>query len=199
MSYTSSTCCYSQGLDLSGNILVNPNTISGKKHDYKVVIMGDSGIGKTCLLQKYINGTYPTTTSSTIGIGFYNKKILHEGEEIYCSFWDTAGQEKYNAIVPTYTREADVCLLAFDLTVKDPITSIKKWLNVLSDAVEMDSVYVVLVGTKCDLSTAGLERVKSLYPYNCHATSALNDIGVQDPFNDFLSRILVDTNKSRTK
>lgn len=189
-------CCSAQEkniVDPKGSILMDQNTVSGKKHDYKIVIIGDSGIGKTCLLQKYISGSYSSTTVSTVAIGFYNKKILHEGEEINCSFWDTAGQEKYNSVTPMYIRGADVCLLAFDLSLKDYLTSIDKWLNVLRDSIELEHVYVVLVGTKCDLvnesmTTIGL--VETLHPYNCYATSALNNSGVEAPFKDFLSLIL---------
>tara|TARA_B100000674_G_C37916760_1_gene951342 strand:+ start:230 stop:889 length:660 start_codon:yes stop_codon:yes gene_type:complete len=119
----------------------------------KVVILGDSGVGKTSLIQRYISGR-SDIQNSTLGAVFvkleHNFKNEHgQNFHLPIQFWDTAGQERYNALIPMYVRDADYVILTFDLTNYVSFMSLKKWIDFGRD--NFKNRYFVLVGCKNDL------------------------------------------------
>ena len=87
-----------------------------KKNFLKIVILGDSGVGKTTLLQQYLNGKVTGQSKPTIGADFSKKEILIDNTVVTLQIWDTAGQEKFQSLGYAFYRGADCCALTYDMT-----------------------------------------------------------------------------------
>ena len=112
----------------------------------KIILVGDSGVGKFFIFERYCGEYYSDATSSTIGVD-YNIKILDfNNNKIKLQIWDTAGQEKYRTITTTYYRGAHVIMLVFDLTNEYSFTSLKHWITEIKKYIEHNNF--ILVGNK---------------------------------------------------
>jgi Ras-related protein Rab-11A len=118
----------------------------------KLSIIGDSGIGKSSILNRYIFDKFNLNSRSTIGVEFGQIEIeLNNGEHYLLEIWDTAGQCKYRSIVKSYYRNVDGFILVFDITNKDSFNNLSYWLNEINGNCDKDDVYILLVGNKIDL------------------------------------------------
>jgi small GTP-binding protein len=154
----------------------------------KVVVIGDSSVGKTCLSLRYLTGEFSGQTRPTIAAGFCNASVKLGKTEIDLLIWDTAGQEAYRGLTCQYYRDAKIALIVFDLSNPATLTSVKDWNTRLLDA-NQSSVVVVLVGNKSDLATREVSReqgeavageIKALY----REASAFTGKGVTEVFED---------------
>ncbi|CAH0695731.1 unnamed protein product [Spodoptera exigua] len=93
----------------------------------KVVIVGDGGVGKSSMIQRYCRGTFTRDYKKTIGVDFLERQIEIDGEEVRLMLWDTAGQEEFDAITKAYYRGAHACVLAFSTTDRDSFLSLHSW------------------------------------------------------------------------
>jgi len=109
----------------------------------KVVIIGNSSVGKTCLLTRYADNTFSTNYMNTIGVDFRIKTLTVEGKTIKLQVWDTAGQERFNTITASFLRGAAGVVLVYDITNAETFTGIMRW------AKETENMEQVLVGNKC--------------------------------------------------
>jgi len=102
-----------------------------KKYDllFKLLLIGDSGVGKTCILFRFSDDSFTSTFISTIGIDFKIKTIDFKGKRIKLQIWDTAGQERFNTITTSYYRGAMGLMLVYDITNRKSFESIAKWLR----------------------------------------------------------------------
>jgi len=123
-----------------------------QSYDYlfKVVLIGDSGVGKTNILSRYIKDKFNMQTPSTIGVEFATKAMKIEGSTVQAQIWDTAGQERYKAITNTYYRNAVGAFLVYDISKRLSYENIDKWLNELRDHAH-PNIAILLVGNKSDL------------------------------------------------
>lgn len=110
----------------------------------KVVIIGDSSVGKTCIIQRYITNTFKSTTA-TIGACHYNKMI----NDIPIDIWDTAGQERFKSMIPMYYKGAKAIIVTFDLTEINTFEGAKKWLSEIET--NSKGSVIIIVGNKSDL------------------------------------------------
>ena len=118
---------------------------------YKIVIIGEAGVGKTHLLSKYIKGSLPKNPTSTIGVEFATRTVpLQSGGTVKAQIWDTAGQERYRAITCAHYRRSIGALLVYDVTNEKSFVACKRWMEELRDQAEPDIV-IMLVGNKLDL------------------------------------------------
>ncbi|EAX90728.1 guanine nucleotide regulatory protein, putative [Trichomonas vaginalis G3] len=117
----------------------------------KIVLIGDSGVGKTNLLARFTRDQFNPESKSTIGVEFASKTMQIEGKTIKAQIWDTAGQERYRAITSAYYRGAIGALLLYDITASLTFNSLEKWLKELRENAD-EKIIVMLVGNKCDLS-----------------------------------------------
>ena len=98
----------------------------------KVVLIGESGVGKTSIINRYISDTFSPVLTATPGASFTNKKIFMKdyNQSIKFEIWDTAGQEKYRALAKVFYKNAAVCILVYDITRKNSFEELKKyWVN----------------------------------------------------------------------
>jgi len=117
---------------------------------FKMIIIGDSGVGKTNILSRYTKNTFSFDTRSTVGVEFGAKKVEVNGFKVKNQIWDTAGQERYRSITNTYYKGAKGALVVYDISKRDTFDNVNKWINELRMNGEKD-VIVVLVGNKSDL------------------------------------------------
>lgn len=125
----------------------------GRKFDYslKVVAVGESGVGKTCLLIRFVRDQFDDNSQSTLGVEFMSKIIQTEKNRIQLQLWDTAGQELFRSVTRGYYRGSAGALILFDLANRDSFENVEKWLQDIRDVARED-VVIVLIGNKADLA-----------------------------------------------
>ena len=127
-----------------------------KKNFLKIVIIGDSNVGKTSLLQRYTLGDMPDpkNTKATIGADFQKKEVTVNNVSVTVQIWDTAGQEQYHALGHAFYRGADCCCLVFDLTKKESLEHLNRWRQGFIDntGCEPDTFPFVVMGNKADMT-----------------------------------------------
>ena len=156
----------------------------------KVVLLGDSGVGKTCIIARYISGSFDKNSSTTNGASFCSKNVRFDqlGKNLLLDIWDTAGQEKYKALTKFFYKDAAVCILVYDVTRKESFESLKDyWYSQLKENSEPDIVLGV-AGNKCDLyeyeevkEDEAREWAKGIGAV-FELTSAQNNTGINDLF-----------------
>ncbi|CAK1362007.1 Ras-related protein Rab-11A [Cercospora beticola] len=117
---------------------------------FKVVLIGDSGVGKSNLLSRFTRNEFNLDSKSTIGVEFATRSIQVDNKTIKAQIWDTAGQERYRAITSAYYRGAVGALLCYDLTKSQTFDNVTRWLKELRDHADTNIV-IMLVGNKSDL------------------------------------------------
>ena len=168
----------------------------GDKYDYlfKVVVIGDSGVGKSNLLSRFTRNEFNLESKSTIGVEFATRTVSMEGKTIKAQIWDTAGQERYRAITSAYYRGAVGALLVYDISKKLTFENVERWLKELRTHAD-PSIVVMLVGNKCDLKhlqAVLTDDAKSFAEQNNLAfieTSALDATNVDLAFETILIEI----------
>ena len=131
--------------------------MNAPEYDYlfKLLIIGDSAVGKTSLLLRYTDEAYSEHYISTIGVDFKIKTMELDGKTVKLQIWDTAGQERFKTITPTYYKGADGIIVVFDLTNQKSYDNVKKWLEEIEQYTSGKKVNKLLVGSKCDLLGTG--------------------------------------------
>ena len=116
----------------------------------KIIIVGDSGVGKTNLLERYIKNEFRESNRNTVGVDFMAKKMRINNQSVKIQFWDTAGQEKYKSISSAYYKSTQGVILVYDVTSRKSFLNIGKWLQDIKEHTDNDILYL-LVGNKTDL------------------------------------------------
>ena len=171
-----------------------PRTDDDYDYLFKVVIIGDSGVGKSNLLSRFTRNEFHLDSKSTIGVEFATRSIQHDGKIIKAQIWDTAGQERYRAITSAYYRGAVGALLVYDITKRDSFENCERWLKELRTHGDAQ-VVAMLVGNKGDLKhlqAVDVEDAKDFAEDNNLAfieTSALDGQNVDLAFETLLIEI----------
>jgi len=153
----------------------------------KLLMIGDSGVGKSCLLLRFSDDSFTTSFITTIGIDFKIKTIDLDGKRVKLQIWDTAGQERFRTITTAYYRGAMGILLVYDITDAQSFNNIRNWIRNIEQHAE-DHVNKILIGNKCDvtnLRSVTTERGQLLadeYEIKFFETSAKQDINVKEAF-----------------
>ncbi|XP_006895832.1 PREDICTED: ras-related protein Rab-25 [Elephantulus edwardii] len=179
---------------------------NGTEEDYnfvfKVVLIGESGVGKTNLLSRFTRNEFSHDSRTTIGVEFSTRTVMLGTAAIKAQIWDTAGLERYRAITSAYYRGAVGALLVFDLTKHQTYAVVERWLKELYDHAEA-TIVVMLVGNKSDLSQARevpTEEARMFAENNgllFLETSALDSTNVELAFETVLKEIFTKVSKQR--
>jgi Ras-related protein Rab-8A len=123
-----------------------------RPHDHliKILLLGDSGVGKSCLLLRFTEDTFTPNFIATIGIDFKVRNVELDGRVFKVQIWDTAGQERFRAITQAFYRSVAGIMLVYDITNESTFRGLRDWMRSISQYAN-DSVDMVLVGNKCDL------------------------------------------------
>lgn len=161
---------------------------------FKIVLIGDSGVGKSNLLSRFTRNEFSLESKSTIGVEFATRSIQVDGKTIKAQIWDTAGQERYRAITNAYYRGAVGALLVYDITKTSSFENVARWLKELRDHADANIV-VMLVGNKSDLRHLRSVKTEDAQAY-CEReglsfieTSALEATNVEKAFQQTLTEI----------
>jgi len=161
---------------------------------FKVVLIGDSGVGKSNLLSRFTRNEFSLESKSTIGVEFAARSVSVDGKSIKAQIWDTAGQERYRAITSAYYRGAVGALLVYDITRHVTFENVERWYKELKDHTDVNIV-VMLVGNKADLlhlRAVSIEEGKSFAEREglyFMETSALDSTNVENSFTQVLTQI----------
>ncbi|KAI0496721.1 hypothetical protein KFK09_023045 [Dendrobium nobile] len=170
--------------------------MSDDDYDYlfKVVLIGDSGVGKSNLLSRFTKNEFSLESKSTIGVEFATRSIRVSEKIVKAQIWDTAGQERYRAITSAYYRGAVGALVIYDVTRNATFENLERWLKELRDHTDSNAV-IMLVGNKADLrhlrvvstedGRAFAERESTFFM----ETSALESMNVDQAFTEVLTEI----------
>jgi len=167
---------------------------SGKK----LVFIGDPGVGKTCIISRFLKGTFDAEQITTVGASYASKtiKISETNESLTLDVWDTAGQEKYRSLTRIFFQGAKLAILVYDITRKDSFENLKNvWLKELKDHADKNVVLGV-AGNKSDLyekeevpEQEAREFAKSIGAIFC-LTSAQNNSGIEELFDEMGKKFL---------
>ena len=134
----------------------------------KVVLVGDSGVGKTNIMSKYLKNQFREDSKATVGVEFGSKQFSVEGHQIKAQIWDTAGQERYKAITSAYYKGAKGAFIVYDITRKNTFETVNKWVSDITAAADK-KITLILIGNKNDLEDqrqvtkdVGEEKAKEL-------------------------------------
>ncbi|KAK3314931.1 ras GTPase [Apodospora peruviana] len=161
---------------------------------FKVVLIGDSGVGKSNLLSRFTRNEFNLDSKSTIGVEFATRSIQVDSKTIKAQIWDTAGQERYRAITSAYYRGAVGALLVYDISKHQTYENVTRWLKELRDHADVNIV-IMLVGNKSDLRhlrAVPTEEAKNFASENHLSfieTSALDATNVELAFQNILTEI----------
>ena len=171
---------------------------TGAKYDFllKLLLIGDSGVGKSCLLLRYSDDSFTHSFITTIGIDFKIKSINVGGSKVKLQIWDTAGQERFRTITTAYYRGAMGIFLVFDITDGESFENVHNWMRQI-DQNAADNVTKLLLGNKCDVEASkrvvarsAAEALANEYGIAYFETSAKKDIGVDDAFDKMATTIV---------
>lgn len=161
--------------------------MDAKPREVKVVLLGDTGVGKSSLVLRFVTNNFKPYSESTIGASFMSKMITVSSKQIKFQIWDTAGQEKYHSLAPMYYRGAAAAIVVYDITRASTFRTLKNWVDELKSKGPKD-IAIAIAGNKADLenqrevdsgmASAYAEEIGALYL----ETSAKDDLNVHDIF-----------------
>ena len=166
----------------------SPNT-------FKILTIGESGVGKTCILRRFVENKFLKTHLATIGIDFRTKAIKVYGKDIKLKIWDTAGQERYHNITNQIFKGSDGIILVFDVTEDNSFSKIQDWIEQVKSNVSQKEISLILIGNKCDIEERVISKEKGkelakILNIDYYETSALNGTGINEAFEGITKTIM---------
>ncbi|XP_048875179.1 ras-related protein Rab-35-like [Brienomyrus brachyistius] len=167
-----------------------------RDYDYlfKLLIIGDSGVGKSSLLLRFADNTFSGSYITTIGVDFKIRTVEINGEKVKLQIWDTAGQERFRTITSTYYRGTHGVIVVYDVTSAESFVNVKRWLHEINQ--NCDNVCRILVGNKNDdpnskvVETNDAQKFAEQMGIRLFETSAKENINVEDMFNCITELVL---------
>ena len=164
----------------------------------KLILLGDSGVGKTNLISRYISNSFDENTRATIGVEFFCKNFrVNKKRTIKVEIWDTAGQERYKAITSVYYKGAKGAFIVYDITSRKTFENIDKWIGEIKERTT-DDVKLIIIGNKTDLNNEReVKSEEALIKYQdmdipLIETSALEDTNVNEAFINLIKIVYKD-------
>ena len=162
---------------------------------YKVLLLGDSTVGKTCFLMKYTDKSFQEVHMSTIGLDYRLKTMtLKNGKNIKLQIWDTAGQDRFRAITKNYYKGANGIILIYDVTSIQTYENVKNWITQIREEASKN-VVIYIAGNKIDMeeerkvTTEEGQKLADEYGFPFIETSAKSGINIDETFSDLVEKI----------
>ena len=169
----------------------------------KIMVLGESMVGKTSLINRYTNDKFVERYLCTIGIDFQEKIVKKNDREVKIQIWDTAGQERYRNVAKSYFQTSNGFVIAYDINNKDSFEKVKYWIEQIK-TISDEKTKFVLVGTKCDLQLREVSEEKGNSLANklgikFFETSSKLNINITEAFNSLIDDILLNYRGSKRK
>ena len=168
---------------------------------YKILLLGDSSVGKTCFLMRYSDNTFQEIHMSTIGLDYKLKNVqLDDGKIVKIQIWDTAGQDRFRSITKNYYKGAHGIILIYDVTSRKTYENIKNWVSQIKEEVS-EKVTIILVGNKIDdeknrkVTTEEGENMAKECRLDFFETSAKSGVNIDSTFNELVKKTVEKYNK----
>ena len=169
---------------------------------FKLVLLGDTGVGKTNILSRYINNEFSLATQSTVGVEFGSKIIKKNDKLIKLQIWDTAGQERYKSITSAYYKGSKGAFVVYDISRKSTFENVDRWIEELK-ANGSEDVLIMLVGNKSDLEdkrevqTEDVIKKAEQFKIAFCETSALDGKNIDHAFDNLINEIAKKVEKEK--
>ena len=166
-------------------------------YTYKLVLLGDSSVGKTSIATQFVNNAFSEFQDSTIGAAFLSKLLVVKGNRINFEIWDTAGQERYHSLAPMYYRNAKVILIVYDITSMASFEGAKKWLTEIRLSMAPDT-HIIFIGNKIDREKNRMVKFEEVDRYcyqnglEHYETCAKNKENIDNIFKTIASNLEID-------
>lgn len=159
----------------------------------KTAVIGDYGVGKTSLINRYVNDKFYMNEMHTLGVDFLLKEVNFKENKYKLQIWDTAGQEKFECIVNSYIRDINACILVFDVNCMKSFNRVRKWYQKVRELNE-NKIYVCLVGTKTDMNLREvnqkeLDTFREQYSLDYTECSSKDNDNIKPIFINLINRI----------
>ncbi|KAE9548937.1 hypothetical protein FO519_007843 [Halicephalobus sp. NKZ332] len=161
---------------------------------FKIVFVGDMGIGKTCVVQRFKNGTYIEKQGTTIGVDFTMKTLIVDGKRVKLQIWDTGGQERFRTITQSYYRSANGIILCYDITCRQSFESLIRWMDDVSKFA-VPNVVKVLIATKADMADSRVveqeegDQLARAHNMTFMEVSSKNNYNIDNVFNELATQL----------
>ena len=164
-------------------------------YTYKIILIGDSFVGKTSLIIRFCDDTFEEVGVATVGIDTKTKYVKRKEKKIELQIWDTAGQERFRALSKSCCNQVDGIVFVYDIGKKESFKNIKTWYNNLIEIVDPKKVGIVLVGNKCDIEDRQVEQNLAQEFSNKHGmsfieSSAKKNINVNEIFTTLVDEMI---------
>ena len=169
----------------------NTNNANGYDMIFKIVLIGDTSVGKTNILSKYLTDEFDAKSKATVGVEFGVKNFKIENNIVKVQIWETAGEERYRSITNAYYKGAKGSLLVYDITNKKSFENVEKWISDLKANADED-ISMILLGNKTDLedkrvvTTEEGKNKAEFYNLTFMETSALNGNNIREAYNELI-------------
>ena len=172
---------------------------------YKILLLGDSSVGKTCFLMRYADNTFQEIHMTTIGLDYKLKNVqLDDGKIVKIQIWDTAGQDRFRSITKNYYKGAHGIILIYDVTSRKTFENVQNWITQIKEEVS-DKVNIILVGNKIDdeknrkVTTEEGQKMAASCELEFFETSAKSGINIDTTFNELVKKTVEIYSKAEGK
>ena len=161
----------------------------------KLILVGDSSVGKTSLISRFVEDTFKLDQPNTISVDFFAKKMNVYNKLYTVQIWDTAGQERFKSMIRNYFKSASAVLIVFDLTKKLSFSHVDEWLRDVQEDIKKDTP-IILIGNKCDLPEQRQITSKSAAVFakkrnmDYFETSAVSSVGIKQVFEAAAQKVV---------
>ncbi len=188
---------------MSDEIKIEEATSPDIKEEYKlkVVVVGDSGVGKTNLIKRFTSDNFSYDSKATVGVEFISKSYIINKKVFKIEIWDTAGQERYKAITSAYYKGAKGCLIVYDTTSQATFNNIDKWMSEIKEKA-LTNIKVLIIGNKIDLKDKRIVSIEDAMQKAQELqapimeTSALDATNVKEAFFDLMREMYKEIKKN---
>ena len=170
----------------------------------QILLIGDSSVGKTSLIQRYANGIFKEEYLATVGLDYYTKQEMINNINVLVKLWDTEGQERFKALTPNYFRNAEGVVLAYDVTNSESFENLKFWINSIKSNLGEKNIFIpiIIIGNKIDMedmrdiTKEDASKFAKENNYKYFETSAKTGEGVDEAIRDLVNQVLANSDKN---